>query len=376
MGEDRSNNFDLIRILAALQVLQLHAGFWMELPRPAWFQHLADQFPGVPIFFIVSGFLVTVSFIRGSGGIPGYACRRALRIYPGLWVNIAFILLLLVLSGSLSPDLTALHFFKWIAVAFSSGADILANFLAGPLTSPHGFFPFFPSLVLWTIPVEIGFYCLVPIIVLPALSGQRKAWALPASFGIWAVLSLGVMYVFALLQAQRPEALMTKVLSVTTPVYLWYFIIGAVCGTYWARLQWLFVDRFPLWLAAHLSFAAFDALVLGNWAVDFHVITAILPLRVAVLAGVVLSFAFTWRRLGRCLGGADLSYGTYLYHMPVLLTLKYAGASASGWWWPVVIAATLALASVSWFAVERPSLRLKPAAEQWLVRLRSAKAAA
>lgn len=376
MGEDRSNNFDIVRILAALQVLQFHAATWMGLPRPAWFQYIADQFPGVPIFFVVSGYLVTVSFLRGSGGVPGYFCRRALRIYPGLWVNITFILLLLVFSASLLPDLGARHLAKWIAVAFVSGAEIYANFVAGPITDPHGFYPFFPSLVLWTIPVELGFYCLVPMIVLPALGDRRKAWALPLSFALWAALSLGVMFTFGALRAGYPDALATKVLSVTTPTYLWYFIIGAVCGTYWSRLRWLFADRFLLWLGLHLAFSAIDAVMFGNWSIDFHVITPMLPLRVLVLAGAVLSFAFSWRHLGRFLHGTDLSYGTYLYHMPVVLTLKFAGASATAWWWPVIIIVTLALAAASWFAIERPALRLKPVAEQWLVRLRLAKATA
>lgn len=376
MGEDRDNNFDLIRILAALQVLQSHAAAWMGLPRPAWFQYVADQFPGVPVFFIVSGFLVTVSFLRGSGGVPGYFCRRALRIYPGLWTNISFILLLFLISGSFAPDLGVRQLAAWIAVAFFVGADIFANFVVGPITDPYGFYPFFPSLVLWTIPVELGFYCLLPVIMLPALGERRKVWALPLSFGVWAALSLGVMFAFAALRADWPDSLFAKMLSVTTPTYLWYFIIGAVCGTYWNRLRWLFVDRFPLWLAAHLAFSALDAMVLGNWALDFHVITPLLPLRVLVLAGVVLSLAFSWRRLGRWLHGVDLSYGTYLYHMPVLLTLKYAGASSNGWWWPVALFATLALAAASWFGVERPALRLKPAAEQWLARLRPVKATA
>ena len=199
---------------------------------------------------------------------------------------------------------------------------------------------------------------------------------MPLSFGIWAVVSLGVMFTFGALRAVNPEWLLVKALTVTTPTYLWYFIIGGVCGTYWKRLHGLFVDRFVPWLALHLAFAVVDALVLGNRGIDFHVIAPILPLRILVLGGVVLSFAFSWRNLGRFLHGTDLSYGTYLYHMPVLLTLKYAGASATSWWWPVILIATLALAAVSWFGVERPALRLKPAAEQWVARLRAGKAAA
>ena len=51
----------------------------------------------------------------------------------------------------------------------------------------------------------------------------------------------------------------------------------------------------------------------------------------------------------------DLSYGTYVWHMPVinlLLVLAFPSPLSA-------IALTFALAAVSWFAVERPALRLK-----------------
>jgi peptidoglycan/LPS O-acetylase OafA/YrhL len=56
-----------------------------------------------------------------------------------------------------------------------------------------------------------------------------------------------------------------------------------------------------------------------------------------------------------------LSYGVYLYHMPVINAaiawpLGFGGAAAL--WVCTVV--TLALAALSWLAIERPALRMKP----------------
>lgn len=42
-----------------------------------------DLFPGVPIFFFISGFLISKSFEENSV-LKEYALNRILRIYPGL----------------------------------------------------------------------------------------------------------------------------------------------------------------------------------------------------------------------------------------------------------------------------------------------------
>jgi peptidoglycan/LPS O-acetylase OafA/YrhL len=101
--KNRHNNFDIVRLLAALQVLQEHSAYWLNLPRPEWFIYLAGLFPGVPIFFIVSGFLVTTSYLFGAGGTVAFFARRMLRIYPALWVNVGLTILMLAATSSLSP---------------------------------------------------------------------------------------------------------------------------------------------------------------------------------------------------------------------------------------------------------------------------------
>src|SRR5262245_45203803 len=87
---DHRNNFDLLRLFAACQVVSMHAGEWLQLPIPAALGHLLTLFPGVPIFFVISGFLVTASFVN-SDSTAQYFAKRALRIYPAMWVNLCAI---------------------------------------------------------------------------------------------------------------------------------------------------------------------------------------------------------------------------------------------------------------------------------------------
>jgi len=59
------NNFDLLRILAATQVLYFHTIFHLKIDAPSW-TLVFQYFPGVPIFFVISGYLVSASYERSE----------------------------------------------------------------------------------------------------------------------------------------------------------------------------------------------------------------------------------------------------------------------------------------------------------------------
>src|SRR6478752_5590011 len=86
------NSFDSIRLLAALQVLIGHATYHLGVVHDSGLGQVAlrvlSAFPGVPIFFMISGFLVTASFERRPN-LQDYFVSRFLRIYPALWACLA-----------------------------------------------------------------------------------------------------------------------------------------------------------------------------------------------------------------------------------------------------------------------------------------------
>src|SRR5690606_1272838 len=93
------NNFDLIRLLAALQVAVLHVLYYLS---PQWRDHAPFQllavFPGVPIFFFISGFLISRAYERASS-TRNYARNRALRIFPALHVCVLLNLIAVGITG-------------------------------------------------------------------------------------------------------------------------------------------------------------------------------------------------------------------------------------------------------------------------------------
>src|SRR5436190_4360621 len=110
----RANNFDALRLAAAVSVLFSHAFLiaeGSEAREPfAWItgNQCILGLVGVFVFFIVSGYLVTESYCR-TPLVGQFALRRFLRIYPGLAVNA------LVCSLLLGPFVTSVPLSSYFA---------------------------------------------------------------------------------------------------------------------------------------------------------------------------------------------------------------------------------------------------------------------
>lgn len=326
------NNFDLVRLAAASQVVWVHAVAHLALPVPAWlapFDTLLRAFPGVPAFFVVSGYLIADAWLRDSDPAR-YAVNRILRVYPALWACFAGSLLL-VFSFGLGPAMVAdpARFAAWIAAQVTVlqpyNLPALRGFGAGVLNGS-----------LWTIPVELQFYGVLPLL----LALPRRA--LPA-------LGLASALLYALIEGPRPLPTLNRLVLLTVAPHLFCFLLGVGARLARERILPFFAGRFPWWLAAHI--AAYLLLPDTAWAA-----TVTRP----VLAGVVLSAAFTAPHLAaRLLRGHDISYGLYLWHMVVINALVQAGLVGAWRFGALAAGSAVLLATLSWRLVERPALSLK-----------------
>ncbi|MBC7601359.1 MAG: acyltransferase, partial [Ramlibacter sp.] len=95
--DGRSNNFNLIRLLAALVVIYAHAPAITGLGAPEPFAQFTGKYSGalaIDVFFLLSGFLVTASALS-ERGLRHFIASRVLRIYPALVVCTALMVLVL-----------------------------------------------------------------------------------------------------------------------------------------------------------------------------------------------------------------------------------------------------------------------------------------
>ncbi len=133
---------DVIRFGAALLVLFFHAGFWTFLNHPeGWHTSIAPYarigWVGVPIFFVLSGFVITYSAEKATPS--SFLKSRILRLYPAVWLCATISLCLQVYASRMNTSL--LH--AWL--------DALTLSPLGPLIDGS----------YWTLRVEMSFYALI-----------------------------------------------------------------------------------------------------------------------------------------------------------------------------------------------------------------------
>jgi peptidoglycan/LPS O-acetylase OafA/YrhL len=79
-----TNDFDSLRLLDALQVAIFHGIEHLNHSLPHLLYQVLGYVPGVPIFFLLSGYLISSSWERCKTG-KEYLVKRAARIFPAQW---------------------------------------------------------------------------------------------------------------------------------------------------------------------------------------------------------------------------------------------------------------------------------------------------
>ena len=329
MEAHKNDNFDALRLLAALSVLVSHQFALTGHPEPDLFGLKLGTI-GVLVFFAISGFLVTTSWTRDPH-MPRFLARRALRVWPALAVCvigcIAFVALVL------APPHQALAVLPDIAAYLSPNVVFIwrdGNFFRGnPLHELNG--------SLWTIPVEVQ--CYVVLAVLGVVARRRLPWALLLASAVVAVL---------LLCGVRPADWLGNPffhLQQGTMLLPAFFLAGALASA-WPFLQTGRGQAGAIVLGLACAWTGFAGFA---WA-------AILPTLVLLVG------RRSWPVLREAGRGGDLSYGIYLWAWPVQQAgIALLGADAP---FPVLLNVTLlvviALSLASWHLIEKRSLSLKP----------------
>jgi peptidoglycan/LPS O-acetylase OafA/YrhL len=342
----RINNFDLIRLLAALQVAIVHtmSAFKMYGIHETFFNLGVRMFPGVPIFFVISGYLISKSYER-SNSLRDYYRNRCLRIFPALWVCLAASVGVILIAGvSVLGAVSTRDWLTWWAAQMSLyqqfGPVFLQSVGMGSLNGS-----------LWTIPVELEFYLLLPVIYAAFRLRQRRG-----DLALLCLLAGSVVLHFVYCRPSLfPIAAPHTFLVETAVPYLWIFLVGVLMQRHWISVRGWLAGRTHWWLLGYL----FICVV----AKRLHVYVGsadISPLFLLPLAALVLSCAVSLPTLSnRLLRGNDISYGTYIYHALVLNVMLLVGVQGGLLSAATALGFSFALGVASWWCVERPFLGRK-----------------
>ena len=317
---------DAIRAIAVLLVMISHF-----VPGSSAIAPLGGV--GVRLFFVLSGFLITRILLDArerplTDALRVFYARRFLRIFP---------LFYFALFVSFVLDFGAVRDTIWWHVTY------LSNFL---LYSRHQFLGAVTHF--WSLAVEEQFYLVWPLIVL--LTPMR---ALP-----WLIATMVVIAPVTMLIAGDP---MASVLPISNLDALGFGALLAVPASrryVTTAGMWFGVPVFAVTVVMRwFGIAGFGRDVILGFA---------LPLASAwLVSGAAEGFTglgrtvFEWRPLmyvGR------ISYGVYVYHalMPYFLKRLFPIWTYSiGEQFVILVAATIALASLSYRVLEQPFLALK-----------------
>ncbi len=328
-----NNNFDAIRFALAFVVFLAHS---YELSRVEGLRFVNALFSSeiaVQAFFVVSGFLIFMSYEK-SGSFSKYAVKRARRIYPAY----VTVVVLCALLGFLVSPLDARSYFSADLVKYLVANLAFLNFLHPNLpgvfegntyTEVNG--------ALWTLKIEVLFYLSVPLFVFLF----RKIGTLRVIIGVYALSLLYEMLMHSL--AAQTGRSMYMVLARQLPGQLSYFMAGAVIYYYWEL-----VNRRPNIF-----------LLIGVWAYALGRYGDVAALEPVGLAVIVVYIAYFFRYFGNFGKYGDISYGVYILHFPVLQTLIFLGLFRTNPLVALVIAAIVVvmLAFLLWHLVEKRFLR-------------------
>lgn len=333
----RDNTFDFLRLFAASIVVIAHSQFDLHAP---FLFGASELFDGIGMFFIMSGMLVYrsgASSFAKTGRWGDFFRNRFLRIAPGIYTFAILAPLILVLVGAIT--FSSLFDFDMV-VWLGSALFLLPNYdpaiwaeVGDGVINGH----------LYTIPAEVSFYLVVPLLVI-----------LAQKFGFRPVLiGMAVIGIVGPTVAHLSGGVVESVIHHTFIERAAFFAAGMFWAKYWGKVPtnwWLF-------LAALAGYFAVKIFALSSTIID-----PLEPLLIAVpLSYVVVVFGYRGPRvLGRLTSRiGDLSFGTYIWHVLVIQLFIWAGWVGQWWLVPVVLLLAWVAAAASWRLVERPALAMK-----------------
>jgi peptidoglycan/LPS O-acetylase OafA/YrhL len=328
------NSFDFIRFIAAGMVVFSHSFALAGLTEPK-IGNMGWGGVGVWIFFILSGYLIASSWYQYPR-FNVFFVKRALRIFPGLFVAI---LITIVVTGLFFTTMGIVSFFNSQDTYNYLNNIFLFNTqysLPGAFAANH-----YPNAVngsLWTLAYEFLMYVAVGVFgVIGVLkkNGAIKLWTLLFGLQLLVILTGWNIFTMSFFYFQLDLIIMLGLM----------FFTGV--------LAYKYIKKIPLKpRVGVVSLLAYIAL------------STLLPSLSAIFAAIFLAYAIfslgslpymSW--FGR---KGDFSYGIYIYSFPIQqMVVAITGTSNQYKLFALSMALSVIAGIISWNLIESRALKLK-----------------
>lgn len=295
MIDRKDNCFNFIRLIAAFEVFSGHASEHLFVQMPAVVKEIWQAFRGVPIFFILSGFLIWNS-LEGQTDFFRYCKKRIFRLFPELWGGVLLnaIIMLFIYGNNIQLIPFLLFQITQSTVLQFWTPDSLRAYGCG---TPNG--------ALWTIGVMVQSY--IVIYMLYKFLHNKKAICFLSVLGAGIVINIGTIplsYIW-------PE-MIYKLFTQTFLPYIWLFVFGAAMCEYFDKLIKL-LKRY--WVICLIILLAVSASGLEDGIGIYGTIASLM------LGFSIIGFGYSFKLKIKY----DLSYGIYIYHMIVINLMAELG---------------------------------------------------
>lgn len=338
----RDNNLNLIRIIAASAVLITHSfsiatGTPSAEPKLAMFGGMTPGAMAVDVFFVISGFLVTLSLLARKS-LVDFVLARVLRIAPALFVVLLLTTLILgpyftthSIESYFSDSGIYTYFMKCQSLFFGVEYNLPGVFENNPYRNAV-------NGSLWSMKHEVRLYAGLGLLwlMLLAFPINRERY-----FGIAIICLCGISGFYLLWTYARFD-------TVNTVLKLAYFFFAG--GAYAILRERVSVTDF--------GFYIFSALLICSGFLGenyfFFTYVVLLPYLLLYLAYVPSGFVKKYNKIG------DYSYGVYIYAFPIQQSIAaiFIGVSVANLL-IISLVVTLVISVGSWHLVEKKMLDLK-----------------
>jgi peptidoglycan/LPS O-acetylase OafA/YrhL len=333
VASSRVGSLDLLRLVAVLMVVFYHYGFWgplsngisqVALPRIAAVAQYG--FLGVPIFFVISGFVIAYT-AEGRTALE-FGIARFSRIYPTYLFCMSLTFLAVLALGKPYFEVTGL---QWLANLFIAAPALGQSYV---------------DTSYWSLVIEVIFYAWIATLIFVGLFPRR----LDAIILIWLAIT------FALALTADGSGIRKLFIADDSG----FFASGLLIYEYYRGRR--DVMLFSL-LALSTGTAAWQA-VHKLQTLGIHTGSSFDPQIVVAICLVSIGTIFLATRVRRvplpaglilALGG--LTYPFYLLHMQMGYVFYMAAPGNAEWEIPVVVTGIAILSWAIWRFVERPAQR-------------------